>query len=115
MFTLVGFSRIIQMGEKLCIDLWSYKGPEGQSVQKGIEFLIPPALEGLGAWPYPEPIHFKRAAPNDIFHFAAERGSQMAMDALKSCKLEEPSLGDRWYIRPAPQELEATSILEPSD
>ncbi|KAH6688977.1 alginate lyase-domain-containing protein [Plectosphaerella plurivora] len=115
MFTLVGFSRIIAMGEKLCIDLWKYIGPEGQSVQKGIEFLIPAALNGKDVWPYPENIHFRRAAPNDILHFAAERGSQMALDALTSCQLEEPSLGDRWPIRPAPQELEATSILEPSD
>ncbi|KAM0321655.1 hypothetical protein ACHAQA_010011 [Verticillium albo-atrum] len=115
MFTLVGFSRIILMGEKVCVDLWNHVGPEGQSVQKGIEFLIPPALKGTDVWPYPEPIHFRRAAPNDIFHFAAERGSQMALDALASCRLEQPSLGDRWPIRPAPQELEATSVLEPSD
>ncbi|EEU36989.1 uncharacterized protein NECHADRAFT_86645 [Fusarium vanettenii 77-13-4] len=115
MFTLVGFSRIILMGEKVGVDLWKYVGPEGQSVQKGIEFLIPPALNGTDAWPYPEPIHFRRAAPNDIFHFAAERGSQAALNALTSCKLEQPSLGDRWPIRPAPQELESSSILEPSD
>jgi hypothetical protein len=115
MFTLVGFCRIILMGEKVDIDLWNHVGPEGQTIQKGIEFLIPPALNGTDVWPYSEPIHFRRAAPYDIFHFAAEKGSQKALDALTSCRLERPSLGDRWPIRPAPQELEATSVLQPSD
>lgn len=115
MFTLVGYTRIISMGEKLCVDLWQHVGPEGQTVEKGIEFLIPAALNGTDVWPYPENIHFRRAAPNNLFHFAAERGNQMALDALTSCRLQEPSLGDRWPIRPAPQELESSSILEPSD
>ncbi|KAM0274390.1 hypothetical protein ACHAQH_007892 [Verticillium albo-atrum] len=44
------------------------------------------------------------------FHFAAERGSKMALDALTGGKLETPSLGGGWPIRPATQEPEASEV-----
>lgn len=117
MFTLVGFTHIISLAERLCSgpDLWNYIGPDGQSIQKAIEFLIPPALNGKDAWPYEDDIHFERAAANDIFHFAADRGSEKALNALNSCKLPKPSLGDRYYVKPLPQELDAASAVRPSE
>jgi len=39
----------------------------------------------------------------------------MAQDALVSGKQQESGLGDRYPVRPAPQELEAMTAVSPFD
>ncbi|KAI9154854.1 membrane protein [Paramyrothecium foliicola] len=69
--------------------------PEGQNIQKAIEFLIPTTLNGTDNWPYEEP---------------RER-QQMLIDALASGRSPEDAVGDRYAIRPAPQELDAAGAI----
>lgn len=48
-FNLQGWVNLAQLAESCGEDLWSFKGPEGQSLRKGIEWLLPFIEKD---WPY---------------------------------------------------------------
>ncbi|KAH7104517.1 chondroitin AC/alginate lyase [Auriculariales sp. MPI-PUGE-AT-0066] len=43
-FNLVAFTRLAQIASHVGVDLWRYKGPKGQGLQKAIQFILPTAL-----------------------------------------------------------------------
>ena len=48
---LEGLCQLAEMGRRVGVDLWHYKSPNGGSIRKALDFLVPYADPGL-AWPY---------------------------------------------------------------
>ncbi|GAA4310695.1 alginate lyase family protein [Streptomyces venetus] len=102
-FTLVAHARLAAIGRHVGVDLWAYRGPEGQSLFKAVDYLLP-AATGAAAWPHPE-LEFDRYAATDVVHAAADAGDGRARKAVPS--LEEPPGGDLWALRPAAEQLDS--------
>ncbi|KAH8821968.1 alginate lyase-domain-containing protein [Xylogone sp. PMI_703] len=107
-FDLVAYTRLADVAAKLsgryAVDLWGYKGPQGQSIMKAIEFIIPAAVKGQSAWPYPE-LEFDAYSASDIVHAGADEGNKLAKQAVG--KVPAPPGGDLWLLRPAVEQLDA--------
>ena len=48
---LDGLTQLATMGERVGVDLWNYKTPDGRSIRGAIDFLLPYAIEGK-KWDY---------------------------------------------------------------
>ncbi|KAB5576331.1 alginate lyase-domain-containing protein [Coniochaeta sp. 2T2.1] len=101
-FTLLALTRLALVVQKVAVDLWSYKGPQGQGIGKAIEHVIP-AATGSADWAYPE-LQFKKYAAADVIRAAAAAGHEPSKAAVE--KLEMPPEGDLWPLRPAPEQLD---------
>jgi len=101
-FDLVAYTRLAAIGRKVGFDLWGYKGPQGQSINGAVNFIIP-AATGEATWTYPE-LDFERYAARDVVHAAADAGNALAKAAVK--KLQPPPGGDLWRLRPAVEQLD---------
>jgi hypothetical protein len=102
-FTLVAYSRLAAIGQHVGVNLWAYQGPEGQSLFKAVDYLLP-AATGAAAWPHPE-LEFHRYAATDVVHAAADAGDRLAKKAVAA--LESPPGGDLWALRPAAEQLDS--------
>ncbi|MFD4714445.1 alginate lyase family protein [Streptomyces sp. NPDC058430] len=102
-FDLVAYTRLAAIGRHVGVDLWSYRGPDGQSLFKAVDYLLP-AATGETAWAHPE-LEFHRFAASDIVHAAADAGSPAAKRAVPH--LETPPGGDLWALRPAAEQLDS--------
>ncbi|WP_406350817.1 alginate lyase family protein [Streptomyces sp. NBC_00658] len=102
-FDLVAYTRLAAIGRHVGVNLWSYEGPDGQSLFKAVGYLLP-AATGAQPWPYPE-LEFYRFAASDVVHAAADAGDKAARAAVP--KLETPPGGDLWALRPAVEQLDS--------
>lgn len=85
------------------VNLWSHQGPDGQSLFKAVDYLLP-AATGATAWPHPE-LEFYRYAASDVVHAAGDAGDAAARAAVP--KLQAPPGGDLWALRPAAEQLDS--------
>jgi hypothetical protein len=104
-FDLVAYTRLAAIGKQVGVDLWAYEGPQGQSLFKAVDYLLP-AATGAAAWPHPE-LEFYRYAASDIVHAAADAGDPQAKAVVP--QLETPPDGDLWALRPAAEQLDSTA------
>ncbi|MFI6487113.1 alginate lyase family protein [Streptomyces sp. NPDC050564] len=102
-FDLVAYTRLAAIGRHLGVNLWSYQGPDGQSLFKAVDYLLP-AATGAEPWAHPE-LEFHRFAASDVVHAAADAGDRAAKAAVP--KLETPPGGDLWALRPAAEQLDS--------
>ncbi|WP_078894195.1 alginate lyase family protein [Streptomyces sp. NRRL S-1022] len=102
-FDLVAHTRLAAIGERVDVNLWDYRGPDGQSLFKAVDYLLP-AATGTAAWPHPE-MEFLRYAATDVVHAAADAGDERAQQAVPL--LEAPPGGDLWALRPAAEQLDS--------
>ncbi|WP_327427208.1 alginate lyase family protein [Streptomyces sp. NBC_01236] len=102
-FDLVAYTRLAAIGRHVGVNLWSYEGPDGQSLFKAVGYLLP-AATGAEPWAHPE-LEFHRFAASDIVHAAADAGDRAAQAAVP--KLETPPGGDLWALRPAAEQLDS--------
>ncbi|MDQ1073438.1 alginate lyase family protein [Streptomyces canus] len=102
-FDLVAYTRLAAIGRHVGVDLWAYRGPNGQSLFKAVDYLLP-AATGAAAWPHPE-LEFLRYAATDVVHAAADAGDMPARRAVPL--LEAPPGGDLWALRPAAEQLDS--------
>ncbi|MDQ1051042.1 alginate lyase family protein [Streptomyces sp. V4I2] len=102
-FTLVAHTRLAAIGRHVGVNLWAYRGPDGQSLFKAVEYLLP-AATAAAAWPHPE-LAFHRYAATDVVHAAADAGDTRARRAVPV--LEAPPGGDLWALRPAAEQLDS--------
>ncbi|MET9904379.1 alginate lyase family protein [Streptomyces sp. NPDC006446] len=102
-FDLVAYTRLAAIGRHVGVDLWSYRGPDGQSLFKAVDYLLP-AATGAEPWTRPE-LQFHRFAASDVVHAAADAGDRAARAAVP--KLEAPPGGDLWALRPAAEQLDS--------
>ncbi|MFD6993164.1 alginate lyase family protein [Streptomyces sp. NPDC059943] len=102
-FSLVAHTRLADIGRHVGVDLWDHRGPDGQSLFKAVEYLLPAATANT-PWPHPE-MEFHRYAASDIVHAAADAGNRKARAAVP--RLEQPPAGDLWALRPAAEQLDS--------
>ncbi|MGW0967454.1 alginate lyase family protein [Streptomyces sp. NPDC002516] len=102
-FDLVAYTRLAAVGEKVGVDLWAYRGPEGQSLSGAVDHLLP-AATGAEPWSGPE-LEFHRFAASDVVRAAADAGDRAARAAVP--RLEAPPGGDLWELRPAAEQLDS--------
>ncbi|PKW06535.1 Alginate lyase [Streptomyces sp. 1222.5] len=102
-FDLVAYTRLAAIGRHVGVDLWRYRGPDGQSLVKAVDYLLP-AATGAAGWPHPE-LEFLRYAAADVVHAAADAGDRAARAAVP--RLEAPPGGDLWALRPAAEQLDS--------
>ncbi|MET7621338.1 alginate lyase family protein [Streptomyces sp. NPDC005408] len=102
-FDLVAYTRLADIGRQVGVDLWAYRGPQGQSLFKAVDYLLP-AATAAAAWPHPE-LEFYRYAASDIVHAAADGGDAKARAAVP--RLETPPGGDLWALRPSAEQLDS--------
>lgn len=97
-FNLTAWGRMAEVGHNLGVDVWKYKAPNGVTLRKVVDFLIPGALHGAPSWPYQQIGVFDQSIAADIFHAAAEEGGDTtSAGALKQMPL--PAGGDTWPVR----------------
>jgi hypothetical protein len=99
----VAYTRLAAIGQHVGVDLWRYEGPQGQSIDDAVDFIIPAATNST-PWAYPE-LDFLAYGATDIIHAAADAGNKMAKAAVS--KLQSPPGGDLWLLRPAAEQLDA--------
>ncbi|MYX93957.1 alginate lyase [Streptomyces sp. SID486] len=102
-FDLVAYTRLAAIGRHVGVDLWDYRGPDGQSLADAVRYLLP-AATGRAAWPHPE-LEFRRYAATDVVHAAADAGDPAARRAVPG--LQAPPGGDLWALRPAAEQLDS--------
>ncbi|MDQ0604484.1 hypothetical protein QF037_008829 [Streptomyces canus] len=102
-FDLVAYTRLADIGRHVGVDLWAYRGPDGQSLFKAVDYLLP-AATATAPWPHPE-LDFHRYAATDVVHAAADAGGNRARRAVPL--LQEPPGGDLWALRPAAEQLDS--------
>jgi Alginate lyase len=101
-FNLTAFTRAAAIGRKVGLDLWGYKGPEGQSLHGAVDFIIPAAI-GTARWKFPE-MSFETYAASDVIHASAEAGNPTAENAVG--KIQASPDIDLWMLRPAVEQLD---------
>jgi len=69
-FNLTAFLNQAAMGDRLNINLWSYQTPDGRSLRKGIEYLLPFAT-GVGHFPYKQITPLRRSELHPVLRRAA--------------------------------------------
>ncbi|GJN84575.1 hypothetical protein PLIIFM63780_008136 [Purpureocillium lilacinum] len=109
-FNLGAHLRWALVARKVGVDVFGYKGPQGQSVLKAAGFEVPAAVGGAAAWPYDD-IEFARFAATDNVRAAADAGLCAAREAVRGGKLQAPPGGDIFVLRPAPQQLDSIVTL----
>ena len=102
-FDLVAYTRLALIGQRVGIDLWKYEGPDGQSIRKAIQYILP-AAAGEQEWEHPE-LEFFRYAASDVVQAGADAGMKDAKKIVN--KLEDPPKGDIWLLRPAAEQLDS--------
>ncbi len=96
-FTLDNLCVLAQAASTEDDDLWHYTDPEGRSLSKGIDFLLP-YLQDKNAWPYPKDIsHFSAFPVGYSFLFFAGaylgRGDCLSLyHSLPPCSDDEEAL-----------------------
>lgn len=107
-FVLVAYLRMAAIGDRLGIDLWNYRGPQGQSLQTAVSYLAPYA--GGQAWPWPKTSSaLELYAAYDIMHYGADKGLQAAKNVVD--KVPTPPGGSIWKMAPAVRQLDSTNVL----
>ncbi|KAG0207951.1 hypothetical protein BGX28_000964 [Mortierella sp. GBA30] len=87
-FNLQALMTLARWGDDLGVDMWFYEGPQGQSIKKALDFMLPFALSGGEGWPVEN-----------------LKGFDMT-DYLKCLQIAWHIYGDEKY-------LEAIELLEP--
>jgi hypothetical protein len=98
-FDVTAYCRLTATGRRVGVNLWAYVNPRGGSIDKAIDFLIPAAEKGRGAWKGQELGSFDQALAKYALHFAADNGDAAA--AAAGPKVPSPAGGDLWPIEPA--------------
>lgn len=107
-FDLCAHLRFALIGRKVGVDLFRYRGPQGQTLFKAVDFVIPAAAGGAAEWAYPE-LGFTQYAATDNVRAAAQEGLWAAERAVG--RLQPPPGGDIFVLRPAPEQLDSIATV----
>ena len=82
-FNLTAFFQLATLGERVGIDVWNYRSPDGRSLRQALDFLVPFA-EGRKRWTYPEIDKFDPGAMHWLLRRAAVAWNAPEYRALAS-------------------------------
>ncbi|OLB76470.1 MAG: hypothetical protein AUI14_18710 [Actinobacteria bacterium 13_2_20CM_2_71_6] len=97
-FNLQALCRLAGAARNVNVNLWGYKAPNGATIAKAADFLIPAATKGAGSWPYQDLDVFDASLALDKLHAVAALGDTKAQAALP--KVPAPAGGDLWPLVP---------------
>ncbi len=69
-FDLTAFLHLAALGDRVGMDLWNYQTPDGRSLRKGVDYLIPFAT-GEKRWPYKQITPFHASELHPVLRLAA--------------------------------------------
>lgn len=69
-FDLTAFLHLAALADRVGMDLWNYQTPDGRSLRKGVDYLIPFAT-GDKRWPYKQITPFRASALHPVLRLAA--------------------------------------------
>jgi hypothetical protein len=99
-FNVTALCRLAATGLRVGVNLWAYKAPNGGSLPKAVDYLIPTAEHGASAWPFQDIDGVNRTLPVPAFHAAAELAGDRSAKAALS-KTPKPAGGDQWALVPS--------------
>jgi hypothetical protein len=67
---LGGLFELALLGENVGVDLWNFRTPDGRSIHKAVDYLVP-FVTGEQKWPYQQIIEFKAAEISPVLAVAA--------------------------------------------
>jgi hypothetical protein len=102
-FNLGAHLRFALVAKKVGLDLFSYEGPDGQSLFRATEFLLAAAAEGQSAWDFQE-LEFQPYAATDNVQATADAGNRKAQAVVS--RLPPPPGGNIYMLRPAAEQLD---------
>lgn len=93
-WNLEGFCRLASTAKHVQVDLWSYVAPNGGTIAKAADFLIPGAEHGQSAWTHQQINPFDPTWPLSPFHaatdFAHDANTQAALPLTPMPKDADP-------------------------
>lgn len=72
LMNLRGLMALAELGDHAGVDLWSYQTPDGRSMRKALDFLVPYAT-GAKPWPYRNIVAWNPTGLAPLLHLAAAR------------------------------------------
>lgn len=98
-FNATALCRLAEVGRHVGVDLWSYTAPDGGSLAKAVNYLIPAAENGSSAWPHEELGTFDQTLAVYELHAAAAEAHDPAAKAALG-HVPAPGGTDLWPIEP---------------
>ncbi|KAL6863532.1 alginate lyase domain-containing protein [Trichoderma novae-zelandiae] len=108
-FDLCAHLRMALVARKVGVDLFAYRGPEGQTLFGAVDFVVPAATGGAAEWAFPE-LGFTQYAATDNVRAAAQEGDAAARRAVARGLVGPPG-GDVFGLRPAPEQLDSIATV----
>jgi hypothetical protein len=102
-YNLQGLVRLAELGRKMNINLWAYTAPNGATLAKAADWLIPYGT-GAKAWTFSDLDVFDRSLVRDKLHAAATEGKDTKAKAAYP-QVPTPAGGDLWYVQPVAWEI----------
>ena len=99
-YNLRALSRLAAIGRAVGADLWTYAAPDGASLRRAVDFLVPAAT---GEQPWTAGKQVTALDPTGalpVLHAAADAGDPTARDAIGRVPTGGTA-GDRWLLAPA--------------
>jgi hypothetical protein len=82
-FNLKGLMFLARLGENLGLDLWNYRTPDGRSIRRALDFLVP-FTQGKCNWPYRQVDSWQPDLLFPLMRWAAQRYKDQQYKALLS-------------------------------
>lgn len=98
-FNATALCRLAEVGRHAGVDLWSYTAPDGGSLAKAVDYLIPAAEKGASAWPDQELGTFDQTLAFYELHAAAAEAHDAAAKGAVG-KTPVPGGTDLWPVEP---------------
>jgi hypothetical protein len=80
-FNLTAFFNLARLGERVGVDLWTYRTADGRSLRQGLDFLVPYAA-GDRKWPDPQITDFRPGVIHGLLRRAAVAWNEPKYRAL---------------------------------
>ena len=80
-FNLTAFFNLATLGERVGVDLWGYRTPDGRSLRQAVDFMVPYA-SGERKWPDPQITDFRPGVIHRVLRRAAAAWKEPKYRAL---------------------------------
>jgi len=88
LMNLRGLMSLARIGKNVGVDLWVYQTPDGRSIRKALDYLVPFAF-GESKWPHPQ---LGEWSPQDLFTLVREAALQYPDGPYRKIMLKLPTL-----------------------